>query len=110
MPPITVFNLRREDPLPAIEVALRDAVRSMPALEIRDGEVDFVPVRAPDGFDPAVARIFMDPWERPVRTKGALEELAARMATAFQSVVGHDRKVKVVIRPYDVGKSGWVSY
>lgn len=110
MPPITVFNLRREDPLPAIESALRDAVRSMPALEIRDDEVDFVPVRAPDGFEPVVARISMDPWEGPARTKGALQELATRMATAFQSVVGKGRKVKVVIRPYDVEKSGWVSY
>jgi hypothetical protein len=109
MPPITVFNLRRGDPLSAIEAALRDAVRSMPALEISDDEVDFVPVCAPEGFDPAVVRIFMDPWEGPARTKGALQDLAAEMATAFRSVVGQDRKVKVVIRPYDVGKSGWVS-
>jgi hypothetical protein len=109
MPPITVFNLRRGDPLSAIEVALRDAVSSMPSLEISDDQVDFVPVCAPDGFDPAVARIFMDPWEGPARTKAALQELAARMATAFRSIVGQDRKVKVVIRPYDVERSGWVS-
>jgi len=110
MPPITVFNLRREDPLSSIEAALRVAVKSMPALEIRDDEIDFVPVCAPDGFDPAVARISMDPWEGPGRTKGALQDLAARMAMAFQGVVGQDRKVKVVIRPYDVEKSGWISY
>ena len=30
-------------------------------------------------------------------------------AEAFQSVVGGERKVKVVIRPYDVEKSGCVS-
>jgi hypothetical protein len=109
MPPVTVFNLRREDPLPAIEEALRDAIKSMPTLEIRDEEVDFVPVSAPDGFGPSVTRIYLDPWERPARTKDALQELATRMAMAFQSVVGQDRKVKVVIRPYDVEKSGWVS-
>jgi hypothetical protein len=28
---------------------------------------------------------------------------------AFQRTAGADRKVKVVIRPYDVEKSGWVS-
>jgi hypothetical protein len=110
MPPVTVFNLRREDPLPAIEKALRDAIQGMPALEIRDEEVDFVPVEAPDGFRPAVARIYVDPWEGPARTKDALQDLATRMAMALQAVVGQDRKVKVVIRPYDVEKSGWVSF
>jgi hypothetical protein len=109
MPPVKVCNLRREDPLPEIEKALRDAIRSMPALEIHDEEVDFVPICAPDGFHPTVARINMDPWEGPTRTKDALQDLAARMAMAFQSVVGQDRRVKVVIRPYDVEKSGWVS-
>lgn len=110
MPPVTVFNLRREDPLSEIEGALRDAIKSMPALEIHDDEVDFVPVWAPDGFGATVARIYMDPWERPARTKEALQDLATRMARAFQSVVGQDRRVKVVIRPYDVDKSGWVSF
>jgi hypothetical protein len=38
-----------------------------------------------------------------------LQELATRLAKAFQSVAGADRKVKVVIRPYDVEQSGWVS-
>jgi len=32
------------------------------------------------------------------------------VARAFQSVVGEERKVKVVIRPYDVEKAGWVSF
>ena len=85
MPPVTVFNLRREDPLPAIEEALRGAIRSMPALEIHDDEVDFVPVLAPDGFRATVARINMDPWEGAARTKDALQALATRMAMAFRS-------------------------
>ena len=110
MPPVTVFNLRREDPLSVIEEALRDAIKSVPALEIHDDEVDFVPVWAPEGFSPAVTRIFMDPWEGPARTKDALQDLATKMAVAFQAAVGRDRKVKVVIRPYDVEKSGWVSF
>jgi len=37
-------------------------------------------------------------------------DLAASVAGAFQSVVGQERKVKVVVRPYDVEKSGWVSF
>ena len=110
MPPVTVFNLRTEDPLTEIEEAIRGAITSMAALEIHDDEVDFVPVCAPDGFRPTVARINMDPWEGPARTKDALQDLATRMATAFQSVVGLERSVKVVIRPYDVEKSGWVSF
>ena len=110
MPPITVFNLRTEDPLPDIEEALRNAIKGMPDLEIHDDEVDFVPVYAPDGFPATVTRINVDPWEGPAGTKDALQDLATRMATAFQSVVGQDRRVKVVIRPYDVAKSGWVSF
>lgn len=51
----------------------------------------------------------MDLWEGGHRTKEALQELAARAATAFQRVSGSDRKVKVVIRPYDVQGAGWVS-
>lgn len=110
MPPVTVFNLRREDPLHAIEGALRDAIASLPALEIHDDEVDFVPVLAPAGFDATVARIYLDPWMAPTRTKDALQDLATRMALAFRSVVGEDRRVKVVIRPYEVDESGWVSF
>jgi hypothetical protein len=110
MPPVTVFNLRREDPLPEIEEALRNAIKSMPALEIQDDDVDFVPVWAPDGFRPTVTRISVDPWEGPARTKDALQDLATKIAAAFQSVVGRDRRVKVVIRPYNVETSGWVSF
>ena len=110
MPLVTAFNLRREDPLREIEEALRAAIKSMPALEIQDAEVDFVPVLAPEGFLANVTRIYVDPWEGPARSKDALQDLAAKMATALQSVVGQDRRVKVVIRPYDVEKSGWVSF
>ena len=52
----------------------------------------------------------MDPWEGHARTKDALQDLATRIATAFQSLVGQDRRVKVVIKPYDVETSGWVSF
>jgi hypothetical protein len=45
-----------------------------------------------------------------VLTKAALQDLAERVAVAFQSVVGQERKVKVVIRPYDPEQSGWVSF
>jgi hypothetical protein len=38
-----------------------------------------------------------------------LQELAMRLAKAFQTVAGEGRRVKVVIRPYDVERSGWVS-
>ena len=41
--------------------------------------------------------------------KQALQELATHVADAFQAVAGEDRRVKVVIRPYDVEGSGWVS-
>ncbi len=109
MPRVTAFNLRREDPLAEIEEAVRHALTSQPALEIHDYEVDFVPVYEPDDFRTTVARIDVDLWEHPARTKDALQDLAARVAGAFRSVVGQERKVKVVIRPYDVEKSGWVS-
>lgn len=92
MPPVTAFNLRKEDPLQAIEGALRDAIASLPALEIDDDEVDFVPVLAPDGFDATVTRIFLDPWVAPAQTKEALQDLATRMALAFRSVVGEERR------------------
>jgi hypothetical protein len=64
----------------------------------------------PDGFHGAVTRINVDLWERNERTKEALQELATRVAKGFQGVVGSDRRVKVVIRPYDVEQSGWVSF
>jgi hypothetical protein len=109
MPLITAFNLRKEDRLSDIENALRRALVSMPELKINDDEIDFVPVLTPDGFHGQVTRINVDLWEGSHRTKEALQELAARAATAFQRVTGSDRKVKVVIRPYDVAGAGWVS-
>ena len=89
--------------------ATKRALTSMPELAINDWEINVVPVLMPDGFDGEVTRINVDLWERPERTKDALQELATRLAKAFQSVAGADRKVKVVIRPYDVERSGWVS-
>jgi hypothetical protein len=109
VPLVTAFNLRPDDRLPEIEEAVRVALTSMPELGINDLEVDLVPVLAPEGFHGTVTRINVDLWERPVRTKAALQELATRVATAFQGVAGHERKVKVVIRPYDAEASGWVS-
>ena len=109
MPLVTVFNLRREDRLSDLELATKRALTSMPELAINDWEINLVPVLMPDGFDGEVTRINVDLWERPERTKEALQELATRLARAFQSVTGQDRKVKVVIRPYDVERSGWVS-
>lgn len=110
MPLVTAFNLRKEDRLSEIEEAVRHALASMPALEINDYEVDLVPVLKPDGFPGTVTRINVDLWERSTRTKEGLQELAARVARGFQAVAGTDRKVKVVIRPYDLEKSGWVSF
>jgi hypothetical protein len=109
MPLVTAFNLRADDRLPALEEALKLALTSMPELAINDFEVDLVPVLSPEGFHGTVTRINVDLWERPVRTKASLQELARRVASAFQEVAGRDRKVKVVIRPYDVEASGWVS-
>jgi len=109
MPLVTVFNLRRDDRLSALEEATRRALASMPELAINDHEIDLVPVLTPDGFDGKVTRINVDLWERVQLDKAALQELALRLAKAFQAVAGDDRKVKVVIRPYDVDRSGWVS-
>lgn len=50
MPPVTVFNLRKEDRLSDLEEAIRRALASMPELAINDYEVDFVPVLVPDGL------------------------------------------------------------
>lgn len=110
MPRVTAFNLRRGDPLSEIERAVRRALISQPALEISEDEIDLVPVYEPEDFRATVARIDVDLWEHPGRSKDALQELASEVAGAFRSVVGQDRKVKVVIRPYDVQKSGWVSF
>ncbi len=110
MPLVTAFNLKKEDPLAQIEDALRRAIGSDPSLGIKADEVDLVPVYEPDDYPAVVARINVDVWERPVLTKDALQDLATRVAKAFQSVVGEERKVKVVIRPYDPEQSGWVSF
>jgi hypothetical protein len=110
MPLVTAFNLRPDDRLSEIEEAIKLALTSMPELEINDFEIDLVPVFGPPGFHGTVTRINIDLWERPERTKVALQELATRVASAFQAVTGRDRRVKVVIRPYDVEASGWVSF
>ena len=109
MPMVSVFNLRREDRLAELEEAITTALTSMPELAIHDREVNVVPLLMPDGFDGAVTRVNVDLWERAERTKEALQELAPRVAEAFRSVAGDERRVKVVIRPYDVAASGWVS-
>jgi hypothetical protein len=109
MPLVTVFNIRTEDDLQAIEQAIVGAMASMPELAINDWEIDVVPVIRPDGFDGAITRINVDLWERPERGKEALQELASRVAEGFRSAAGPERHVKVVIRPYDIGTAGWVS-
>jgi hypothetical protein len=110
MPMVTAFNLHADDPLPEIEEAVKRALTSMPELEINDFEVDLVPMFKPDGFHGTVTRINVDLWVKPVRSKASLQVLATRVAKAFQDVVGADRKVKVVIKPYEVEASGWVSF
>jgi hypothetical protein len=113
MPMVTVFNLRREDRLSELEDVLIRTLSSMPELGINEWEINVVPILQPEGFESKVTRINVDLWERPERTKQALQELATRVANAFQMVAGEDREVKVVIRPYDrpydVDVSGWVS-
>ncbi len=109
MPMVTVLNLRKEDRLAEVEEAITTALTSMPELAINEREVNVVPLLMPDGFDGAVTRVNVDLWERSERTKDALQELATRVAEAFRSVAGDERRVKVVIRPYDVATSGWVS-
>ncbi len=109
MPLVTALNLRRQDRLADIEAALREALVSIPELKINAHEVVLAPVLAPDGFQDPVARFNVDLWERAELTKDALQALAARMAHAFRRVAGQDRKVTVVIRPYDPGSAGWVS-
>jgi len=87
MPLVTAFNLRREDPLSEIEEAVRHAMTSIPALETHDHEVDLVPICETEAFRTIVTRINIDSWERHARTKDALQDLAAGVARAFQSVV-----------------------
>jgi len=69
-----------------------------------------VPIYRPPDFLGTVTRINVDLWERRERTKAELQELATRVARACQRVAGRDQRVTVVIRPYDVDSSGWVSY
>ena len=109
MPLVTALNLRREDRLDDLETAMREALSSKPHLQINDREVMLVPVLRPDGFHGTVTRINVELWERPELEKEALQELATRVADAFKAVAGRERKVIVVIRPYDVGGAGWVS-
>jgi len=110
MPLVTAFNLRTDDRLSDIEAAVREALVSMPELHINEWEIDLVPVYKPERFHGTVTRINIDLWERHERTQAALQELATRVARAFQRVAGSERNVKVVIRPYDVERSGWVSF
>ena len=109
MPLVTIFNVRKEDRLSEIEEAVRKALTSMPPLEISDNAVDVVPILAPESAPETVTRINVDLWEKKGRTKEALQELATRVAEAFKGVAGPGRMVKVVIRPYDIDRSGWVS-
>ena len=108
MPRVTAFNLRPGDDLAAIELAVRDALTSLPEVAIDPVAVDLVPMLAPVGYDAAVARIDVDLFERRAATKARLQELAERVAVAFQEVAGADRRVKVVLRPYAVESSGWI--
>jgi hypothetical protein len=80
MPLVTVLNLRREDRLADLEEAITRTLTSMPELAINDWEVNIVPVLMPDGFRGEVTRINIELWERPERTKDALQELATRAA------------------------------
>ena len=109
MPRMTVFNLRKGDDLTRIEFALKLAFTSMPEMAINHEEIDLVPAFSPDAYDAPVVRIDVDLWEQKERTKERLQELARRMAVAFREVVGADRRVKVVLKPYDITRSGWVS-
>src|SRR5437016_5378889 len=65
MPLVTVFNLRSEDPLSAIEESITRTLSSMSELAINDWEINVVPVLMPDGFDGEVTRIDVDLWEHP---------------------------------------------
>ena len=109
MPRMTVFNLQRGDDLGKIEDALKAALTSIPEMAIKEEDIDIVPCFAPEGFHATVARIDVDLWETDYRLKAGLQELATRMATAFKAASSPKRKVKVVLQPYDVHRSGWVS-
>jgi hypothetical protein len=70
------------------------ALTSMPELAINDWEINVVPVLQPEGFDGEVTRINVNLWERAERTKARLQEVATRVARAFQAVAGEDRRVR----------------
>lgn len=108
MPRVTAFNLRPGDDLDALEDAIRAALTSLPEVTIDPAAVDLVPMLAPSGYEAAVARIDVDLFERATGTKERLQDLGERIAAAFQEVVGADRRVKVVLRPYPLESSGWV--
>jgi hypothetical protein len=108
VPRVTAFHLLPGDDLAALEVAIRTALTSHPEVAIDPAAVDLVPMVAPAGYRPAVARIDVDLFERPTGTKERLQELGERIAAAFQEVAGADRGVKVVLRPYALESSGWV--
>ncbi len=109
MPRVTAFNLRPGDDLDAVEHAIRAALTSVPELAIDPADVDLVPMVAPAGYEPAVARIDVQLWETQARTKAGLQEVAEGVAVAFQEVVGADRRVKVALRPSPHDAIGWVS-
>ena len=109
MPLVSALNLSREDRLDDLERAIREALSSLPEMKINDDEVMLAPVLKPDGFHGTVSRVNVDLWERRDLTKDALQELATRVAGAFKGVVGRERRVIVVIRPYDPAAAGWVS-
>jgi phosphopantothenate synthetase len=108
VPRVTAFNLRSGDDLDALGAAITTALTSLPVVTIDPAAVDLVPMLAPAGYEATVARIDVDLFERPTGTKERLQELGERIAAAFQDVVGADRRVKVVLRPYALESSGWV--
>jgi len=94
VPPTIAFKLHTEDRLAHIETALREALVSLPGLQINAHEVGFVPVLKPDVFHGMITRINIDFWERRERTKEGPQELTARFAKAFQRAAGTDRQGK----------------
>ncbi len=109
MPLIVAFNLRKDDRLSEIETAVREALASIPEYKIDLAAVELVPVLKVEGHHGTVTRMNIDLWERPELTKDGLQELATRVGKAFQAVAGKDRKIKVVIQPYDIRTAGWVA-
>jgi uncharacterized protein (TIGR04206 family) len=65
------------DDLTAIETALCNALASLPWMLFNAEEIDLVPAFAPRGFYATVARIDVELWQYPARTKEGLQELAA---------------------------------